>query len=80
MADRLRILYVCSPNDSVEALPASLRKSAEVQIVHNPLRALAKMAREKYDGVYVAAEHLKNAVQLGRLIENDRILEGMPEN
>ena len=79
VADRLRILYVCNPSDSLESLPEALRSSAEVQVVHNPLRALAKIAREEYDGVYVAANHLQNAVRLGRLLENDRILEGMPD-
>src|SRR3954470_474028 len=79
VADRHRILFVCNPNDSLESLPEALRTSADVEIVHNPLRALARIAREKYDGVYVAANHLQNAVQLGRLLENDRILEGMPD-
>src|SRR3954470_8333559 len=79
VADRLRILFVCNPNDSIESLPEPLRVAADVQVVHNPLRALAKIAREKYDGVYVAADHLQNAVRLGRLLENDRILEGMPD-
>jgi GAF domain-containing protein len=79
VADRLRILYVCNPNDSVASLPESLRSTAEVQTVHNPLRALAKISREKFDGIYVTADHLQNAVKLGRLIENDRILEGMPD-
>src|SRR5262245_16829958 len=79
VADRLRILFVCNPNDSVESLPAELRAAANVQTVHNPLRALSKITREKFDGVYVAADHLQNAVKLGRLIENDRILEGMPD-
>jgi len=79
VANRHRILFVCSPNDSIESLPEALQTSADVDIVHNPLRALARIAREKYDGIYVAADHLQNAVQLGRLIENDRILEGMPD-
>src|SRR5262245_44968080 len=79
VAGRHRILYVCNPNDSLESLPEALRASADVQTVHNPLRALAKIAREKYDGVYVAADHLQSVVRLGRLLENDRILEGMPD-
>jgi GAF domain-containing protein len=79
VGDRHRILFVCNPSDSLESLPEALRSSADVQVVHNPLRALARIAREKYDGVYVAADHLQNAVRLGRLLENDRILEGMPD-
>lgn len=79
MAAPRRILHVCSPGDSGESLPAELRQSAEVVTVHNPLRALGKIAREKFDGVYVAGDHLHAAVRLGRLLENERILEGMPD-
>ena len=79
MTAKLRILYVCNPGDSLESLPAGLRESAEITTVHNPLRALAKIAREQFDGIYVAADHLQAAVRLGRLLENDRILEGMPD-
>jgi two-component system, sensor histidine kinase SagS len=79
VSERPRILLVCNPNDSVESLPAALAASADVEVVHNPLRALAKIAREEYAGVYVAANHLQNAVRLGRLLENDRILEGIPD-
>src|SRR4029078_9968608 len=66
-------------DDSVESLPGSLRNTADVQIVHNPLRALSRIAREKYDGIYVAADHLQNAMKLVRMSENDRILEVMPD-
>ncbi len=79
MAERLRILYICSPNDSVESLPEALRSTAEIQTVHNPLRALARMASDQFDGIYITPGHLQNAVNLGRLLENDRILEGMPD-
>jgi len=79
LADPLRILHVGGPGDSAESLPEGLRSSAQVVTVHNPLRALAQMARDKFDGVYVAAEHLQHVVRLGRLLDNDRILEGMPD-
>lgn len=79
MTSPLRILHVCAAGDCDQSLPPELRNSAEVVTVHNPLRALAKIARERFDGVYVAADHLQAAVRLGRLLENDRILEGMPD-
>jgi GAF domain-containing protein len=63
----------------LSALPAELRESAEVEVVHNPLRALAKVANEKFDGIYVDANHFQAALRLRRLLENDRILEGMPD-
>ncbi len=79
MADRPKILYVCSQTGDLSALPEGLRESAEVVVVHNPLRALAKVARERFDGIYVAADHFQAALRLRRLLESDRILDGMPD-
>jgi CheY-like chemotaxis protein len=77
--ERPRILFVSNPGDSSESLPGPLLASADVEVVHNPLRALGKIARDHYAGVYVSATHLQNAVRLGKLLQNDRILEGMPD-
>ena len=79
VAERLRILYVCNRGDTIQSLPEGLRQSADVETIHHPLRALAKIARQHYDGVYVAADHLQDILRLERLLENDRILEGMPD-
>ena len=35
--------------------------------------------RENFVGVYVASEHLSDAVQVGKLLQNERILQGMPD-
>ena len=48
-------------------------------MVQNPLRALAYLTRENFDGVYVAAEYLQQALEIGKLLQNDQILEGMPD-
>jgi GAF domain-containing protein len=79
VAERPRILFVRDPSDPAESLPAALREFAQVETVQNPLRALGKIARDHYAGVYVSAAHLQNAVRLGKLLQNDRILEGMPD-
>ena len=79
MSTRPKILYVCSPQDASAQLPAAVLETCDVVEVHNPLRALAKIAREPFDGIYVAADHFNEAVRLGRLLQNDRILEGMPD-
>ena len=79
MSQKLKLLYVCDKSADLSGLPEALRESAEVAIVHNPLRALAKIAHEKFDGVYVAGDQFQAALRLRRLLENDRILEGMPD-
>ena len=73
------MLYVCGPTGDLSALPEGLRESSDVVVVHNPLRALARIAREQFDGIYVTADHFQAALRLRRLLENDRILEGMPD-
>jgi GAF domain-containing protein len=79
VAERSKILYVCSPGDGLDSLPAGLRESADVVVVHNPLRAIAAISRQQFSGIYVAGDHFASALRLGRLMENDRILEGMPD-
>jgi CheY-like chemotaxis protein len=48
-------------------------------VAANPLRALAHLGRERFAGVYVSSEYLQGALDLGRLLQNKQILEGMPD-
>ncbi|REK17536.1 MAG: response regulator [Planctomycetota bacterium] len=56
-----------------------LRDSFDVVQVQSPLRALSRLTRETFAGLYVGAEHLGDAFQIGKLLQNERILEGMPD-
>jgi GAF domain-containing protein/ActR/RegA family two-component response regulator len=58
---------------------AQLSQAGEVVDVHSPLRALASLSRERFDGIYVVAEHIEEAIQLGRLLQQKRIIDGMPD-
>jgi CheY-like chemotaxis protein len=51
----------------------------ETEEVESPLRALARLSREQYSGIYVAGGHASEAFRLGKLLQNERILEGMPD-
>jgi CheY-like chemotaxis protein len=51
----------------------------EIVEVHNPLRAIALLAREDFAGVFVGGEHLAEALTVGKLLQNERILQGMPD-
>jgi CheY-like chemotaxis protein len=37
------------------------------------------MSREPYAGIFVAAGHIGEAIRMGKLLQNERILEGMPD-
>jgi CheY-like chemotaxis protein len=51
----------------------------DVVAVESPLRALVYLSREPFDGVYVAANFFQQAFELGNLLQNQQILEGMPD-
>jgi CheY-like chemotaxis protein len=51
----------------------------ETEEVASPLRALARLSREQYAGIFVAGSHATEAFRLGKLLQNERILEGMPD-
>jgi len=73
-----RVLYLGGSHDA--QLDVRRRWGDDVEIVetHSPVRALARLARDKYSAVYVDADHFLEATNLGRLIQNNRILQSMP--
>jgi CheY-like chemotaxis protein len=40
---------------------------------------LAQLTRDDFAGIFVSAEHLKEALTVGKLLQNERILQGMPD-
>ncbi len=74
-----RILLVCDSRENAEQLLARAASSHEAVVAANPLRALAHLARETFSGVYVSSEYLQDALELGKLLQNEQILEGMPD-
>jgi CheY-like chemotaxis protein len=43
------------------------------------VRALAQLARGDYAGIYADADHFAEVVDLARIVQNERILQGMPD-
>ncbi len=74
-----KILFVGDSQPRQQQLLGELEDSFDVVQVQSPLRALSRLARESFAGLYVAAEHLGDAFQIGKLLQNERILEGMPD-
>jgi CheY-like chemotaxis protein len=50
-----------------------------VIVVENPLGMLAHLERERFDGVYIGRDALERAVEVGKLLPNSQILEGLPD-
>jgi len=74
-----KILLVCNSRENAEHLLARAAASHDVVVANNPLRALAHLAKERFAGVYVSSEYLQEALKLGNLLQNEQILEGMPD-
>ena len=73
-----KILVVRDPAADASSLPV-IPDGYEIEEVRSPLRALTRMTREPYAGVFVAAGHIGEAIRMGKLLQNERILEGMPD-
>lgn len=79
MSDRPKILCICSCDEMTRCVPAALRESCDVVVERDPQRAFAQLADEQFSGLYVVAPHLDEAMQLGRLLQNEQVLAGMPD-
>jgi CheY-like chemotaxis protein len=53
--------------------------SHEVVVAADALPALAQLTQEAFSGVYISSEYLQQALEIGRLLQNEQVLEGMPD-
>ena len=74
-----RILLVCESREKAFRLLARAAEGEGVVVETNPLRALAHLTRERFAGVYLSSEYLRDGLKLGKLLQNEQILEGMPD-
>lgn len=78
-APKPRILYIGGAHDEAIDLPERLGDDVEIVSAPTTARTLARLAREEFAAVYVDADHFAAAVDLGRLLEADRIMQAMPD-
>ncbi len=79
MSTKPKLLYLSSGQTGHEPELSSLAERFEIVSMRNPVRALLKLSREAFAGVFVSGEHLKEVLSVGRLLQNERILQGMPD-
>lgn len=78
MTNKPRILCVNEQSEATDRI-ASLRGECELVEVDSPLQALALLAKDQFDGLYISRAHLDEAVRLGDLPQHERIIAGMPD-
>jgi two-component system, sensor histidine kinase SagS len=79
LTEKPRILFISNARDQEQGIPARFGGEFDLVRVSSPIRALARLASEQFAGIYVSTGHLKEAFQIGKLLQNERILQGMPD-
>ena len=79
MSAKPKILVVSDGQTTPEQFLELLRDQFDVVEVSSSVRALSRLARETFSGVYVTSQHLTDTVQIGKLLQNEQILQGMPD-
>jgi CheY-like chemotaxis protein/GAF domain-containing protein len=73
-----KILYLGGTHDTQVALQE--RFGDDVQIVDvSPVRALSHLGSGEYIGIYADADHFEEVINAARLVQNERVLQGMPD-
>lgn len=80
MANKPRILCLCDDSDPPQTVPQPLDEEFDVVKVDSPVEAL-EMLRQQHNfvGLYVLNDELHQSLRLARLLQNEQILEGMPD-
>lgn len=78
MASRAKILVIRGPSDVSDGVPAELADTHDIVTVRSMTRALAQLRSGDFSAVLVASGHITEAFRLGRLFENERVLESLP--
>jgi GAF domain-containing protein len=74
-----KVLLVCDSREKVDWLLSGTNVLFDMVVVEQPLRALSLLSREQFDGVFVTSSHLQQVLQFGKLMQNEQILDGMPD-
>lgn len=74
-----KVLYLGGSHDALVDLRSRLGEDVEIIEVFSPVKALTLLAREEFAAIYCDADHFAEVADVGQLLHNDRILQGMPD-
>ncbi len=77
MNTKSKILWVGSGGDS--PIQASLEAQVDLEFVKTPLEAISRLTRNQYAGVYLNGQQVEEDESIIRLLQSERILDGMPD-
>jgi two-component system, sensor histidine kinase SagS len=76
LSDLPKILCVSDPDSGPGALAF---QAYDVDYVGHPVEALQRLATENFAGICYTSDRLSEAVRLGQLLQNEQVLDGMPD-
>lgn len=74
-----KILVVCDSSSHCAEFVARMAEHYDVETADDLMRLVPALHDREYYGIFVALEHLKGALEIGNLLQNSQILEGMPD-
>src|SRR5204862_266487 len=77
-AVRPQILCLGGTHDTQVSLRDHFGEDVEIVNV-TPVRALSHLGSGEYIGIYADADHFAEVINVARLVQNERILQGMPD-
>ncbi|MBL8825946.1 MAG: response regulator [Planctomycetaceae bacterium] len=79
MSPKPKILHLCGQNEGDDPELSRMADRFDIEVVQNPIRAFLKLCREDFAGVYVSAQHADHLRGVARLLQNELILQSMPD-
>lgn len=73
------ILCVGQFSEMQQAMFSRIIEGCEVTNVRSVLQALASLSRRDFDGIFVVPDEVTDSLELARILENERILEAIPD-
>ena len=52
--------------------------SVDIVLADQPSEALDRLVGDRFEGIYIGSDHLREALEIGQLLQNEQILRGMP--
>ncbi|MFO0787913.1 MAG: response regulator [Pirellulales bacterium] len=77
-AQRPKVLCLGGTHDAQVALRERFGEQVEVVDV-TPVRALSHLGSGEYVGIYADSDHFAQVIDVARLVQNERVLQGMPD-
>jgi len=73
-----KVLCLGGTHDAQVALRQRFGEDVEV-VSTTPIRALSQLGTGGFIGIYADADHFEEVINVARLVQNERILQGMPD-